>query len=55
MPRGKYDNQKVVYEAVLEITTRFYRFEEFLYCLRFFGPLPKTRLCYNTISLKGVI
>ena len=26
-----------------------------LYCLRFFRPLPKTRLCYNTISLKGVI
>ncbi len=26
-----------------------------MYCLRFFRPLPKTRLCYNTISLKGVI
>ncbi len=26
-----------------------------VYCLRFFRPLPKTRLCYNTISLKGVI
>ena len=26
-----------------------------LYCLRFFRPLPKGRLCYNTISLKGVI
>ena len=25
-----------------------------LYCLRFFRPLPKGRLCYNTISLKGV-
>ena len=25
-----------------------------LYCLRFFGPLPKGRLCYNAISLKGV-
>ena len=23
-------------------------------CLRFFRPLPKGRLCYNTISLKGV-
>ena len=26
-----------------------------LYCLRFFRPLPKPRLCYNAISLKGVI
>ena len=26
-----------------------------MYCLRFFRPLPKTRLCYNAISLKGVI
>ncbi len=26
-----------------------------VYCLRFFRPLPKTRLCYNAISLKGVI
>ena len=25
-----------------------------VYCLRFFRPLPKGRLCYNTISLKGV-
>ena len=25
-----------------------------MYCLRFFRPLPKGRLCYNTISLKGV-
>ena len=25
-----------------------------LYCLRFFRPLPNIRLCYNTISLKGV-
>ena len=30
-------------------------FSEGLYCLRFFRPLPKTRLCYNTILLKGVI
>ena len=28
--------------------------EDFVYCLRFFRPLPKGRLCYNTISLKGV-
>ena len=28
--------------------------QERLYCLRFFRPLPKGRLCYNTISLKGV-
>ena len=28
--------------------------EDIMYCLRFFRPLPKGRLCYNTISLKGV-
>ena len=30
------------------------RMLERLYCLRFFRPLPNIRLCYNTISLKGV-
>ena len=28
--------------------------DNIMYCLRFFRPLPKGRLCYNTISLKGV-
>ena len=29
-------------------------YSDILYCLRFFRPLPKGRLCYNTILLKGV-
>ena len=29
-------------------------FHKSLYCLRFFRPLPKGRLCYNAILLKGV-
>ena len=40
---------------VINIVYDLVSYDNPLYCLRFFRPLPKTRLCYNAISLKGVI
>ena len=44
-----------VFYMLLNRSIKNYTAEKHLYCLRFFGPLPKTRLCYNTVLLKGVI
>ena len=52
----------IIFEKTKEIfdTYQIYNIQwigairDIVYCLRFFRPLPKGRLCYNTISLKGV-
>ena len=52
----KYEYDKLLNNFWLKETYMEFRILDFeivkLYCLRFFRPLPKGRLCYNTISLE---
>ena len=50
---GARKDQITIQTGVSDV--EFFILGDKVYCPRFFGPLPKTRLWYNTILLKGVI